>query len=260
MIFGRETAPDTGTPHLQGYVYFENARTFGAMKELLPTAHLEKAREGPRCNYEYCSKGGDFEEFGVRPLEEGEASRKGGEAVKRKWEDAKKAAQEGDLDRIPGEIFVRYYKSLKTIHTDYQEMPKEVEGVVGRWFYGPTGTGKSRAARDEYPDAYLKNAANKWWCGYKGERYVIIDDLDKAHKEMGYYLKIWLDRYPFQAETKGGSMIIRPEVVVITSNYRMEDIWEDETTLLPLRRRCRVTRFESMFNIMELTEEVRQRD
>lgn len=59
-IIGKEKGKK-GTPHLQGYIYFKNARSFKSVKKMLPTAHLEKSKGSKKDNYNYCSKEGDFE-------------------------------------------------------------------------------------------------------------------------------------------------------------------------------------------------------
>lgn len=114
---------------------------------------------------------------------------------------------------------------------------------VGYWYYGETGTGKTYAAKEEFPNAYIKNANTKWWDGYKNQENVIMDDFDKAHNYMGYHLKIWADRYAFHAEVKGGAQVIRPQKIVVTSNYHPKDIWEDATTIEPILRRFKVVHF-----------------
>jgi len=46
---------ESGTPHLQGYVYFKDARTISSCKELLGRrAHVEQARGTPAQNKTYC--------------------------------------------------------------------------------------------------------------------------------------------------------------------------------------------------------------
>jgi hypothetical protein len=64
-IIGKEVAPDTGTPHLQGYFYFRNARALKKMKEINPRAHWEKAQGSPAQNFTYCSKENNFEQSGM---------------------------------------------------------------------------------------------------------------------------------------------------------------------------------------------------
>ncbi len=59
-ILGREVGKE-GTPHLQCYVRFKNAISFNTIKEIFPTAHIEKAKGNLKQNIEYCSKEGDFE-------------------------------------------------------------------------------------------------------------------------------------------------------------------------------------------------------
>lgn len=61
FIFGLETAPTTGTPHLQGYIEFTQYKRRSAVQKLIhPKAHLEPAKGNRRQNIIYCSKSGDI--------------------------------------------------------------------------------------------------------------------------------------------------------------------------------------------------------
>lgn len=63
FIFGKEFAPSTGTPHIQGYIYWNNGKTIKASRDLLPKriANHEPAKGTPKQNYIYCSKEGNFD-------------------------------------------------------------------------------------------------------------------------------------------------------------------------------------------------------
>lgn len=58
-IYGRETAPTTGTRHLQGFVNLKQRTTLRNIKLILGnTAHIEAAKGTDQQNKEYCSKDG----------------------------------------------------------------------------------------------------------------------------------------------------------------------------------------------------------
>lgn len=237
MVVGREEAPDTGTPHWQGYVAFKKRKMLSTIKKWLPRAHLEIMRGTPLEAAEYCKKDGDFDEWGTLPPAQGFS---GGEKRKIDWEEAKAKAISGDIESIVGSIYVPHYNTLKRIKADHAPKLAPISELVHEWHYGPTGTGKSKRVRTEYPNAFVKDA-NKWWDGYNGEDVVIIEDVDKYDLKLGRDLKLWGDHYPFAADFKHqGKLDIRPGKIIITSNYAPSEIWGDEKTVGPIERRYKL--------------------
>lgn len=66
-VYQEETGAN-GTPHLQGAIYFESARSFNSVVKLIHGWHIEPAREHWRVQIKYCTKedsrtGGQFSNF-----------------------------------------------------------------------------------------------------------------------------------------------------------------------------------------------------
>lgn len=244
-VFGKEVG-ESGTPHLQGFVVFKNAVRLKTLREMIGSrCHYEVAKGNIKQNYKYCTKDGDFVELGERP----QFNEEKGEREKKRYADAKTAAEEGRFDDIDADIYLRHYGTIKRIRHDKLTERKLCDTTeTHEWYYGPAGTGKSRKAREENPDAYLKNC-NKWWDGYVDQDVVIVDDFDQAHSVLVHHVKHWADRYPFQAEVKGSAMKIRPKKIIVTSNYHPKDIWTDKRDLDPIMRRFRVTHFPSLGSV-----------
>jgi hypothetical protein len=136
------------------------------------------------------------------------------------------------------------------------------------WYGGSTGTGKSRSAREGNPGYYLKEATNRWWDGYQDHSCVIIEefspDVDKYLKQK---IKEWCDHHCFSAEVKGGTICIRPERIIITSNYSMTECFEEKDQdgnqiahglLEPLLRRIKVINFGTNGPDVDLPRPVRK--
>lgn len=239
--YGKEIAPQSGTPHLQGWVSFKTKTRPKRARKLFPGAFIEMMKGSIEQNVTYCSKEqGEKYTRGDLPQEK----KKNGANEKRRWEDAFESAKSGDLDDIPAEMRIRFYSTFKKIKGDLAERPKDLEGdedlKTGVWYYGTTGTGKSRDARRQYGDSLYVKDCNKWWDDYDGEKYVLIDDLDPDQKFMRRFIKTWTDRYVFPAQKKGGNAWCRPKLVIITSQYTIDEIWEDEPTRSAMKRRFTV--------------------
>lgn len=96
-------------------------------------------------------------------------------------------------------------------------------------YYGPTGSGKSRRAWEEAgEDAYAKDPRSKFWCGYRGQENVIIDEF-RGGIDISHILR-WTDRYPVTVETKGASCPLRATNLWFTSNLHPES-WYPELDL-----------------------------
>jgi len=242
MIVGHEVG-ENGTPHLQGYVTMKNACRFTSIKQLVgDRAHVEPAKGNVEQNFKYCSKDGEFWELNDRPLFPAEKGKLEQQRYKRAWD----LACEGSLEDIAEEspdIMLRHYNTLKKIKAD-KILERQLEDTLEKseWYWGKTRTGKSRKARTENPDAYLK-CANKWWDGYSDQEVVLLEDYDKKHDGLIHHIKIWADRYPFPAEIKGSTIKIRPKKLIITSNYHPRDIWTDASDLEPILERFNITEF-----------------
>lgn len=242
LCFGKEVGQE-GTPHIQGYVYFQNQMVFASFKKLLTRAHIEPSRGTVDDNVAYCSKDGDFYEHGDRPINQKRKGQLGAEY----WETNKKLAMEGKLDQVDPKLFLTHYRTLKVISFDHAPKQANLEQLDNYWYYGPTGVGKSRKAHEDHPGAFLKGA-NKWWCDYKYEDVVLIEELDKTHACLGHHLKIWADHYVFPAEVKGGKINIRPKSIIVTSNWHPSEIWSEPQTLEPILRRFKLVHFQGSIN------------
>ena len=224
IIFGEEEG-EAGTPHLQGFIVFNKVKRLSGVKKIIDRAHWEPSKGSSDQNITYCSKDGKVFSKGEQP----KSRKEQGDDEKERWQHAREMAKAGNLDDVPADIYVRYYRTLKEIAKDNMVKPEDADDVTGIWLHGPPECGKSRKARADYPGAYFK-AYNKWWDGYQGEPYVILDDFEKD-KALGHLLKIWGDRYSFIAETKGGALHIRPKKIIVTSNYSIFDCFGDDSLL-----------------------------
>lgn len=238
IVFGRERG-ESGTPHLQGYVYFTNKKSFNQVKDIFGSqAHIEPQRGPTQRAIEYCKKDGDVYEYGQAPI--------GPAGQADKWRTVIQLARQGKLQEIEEAypaIFLRYHSKLQGLHKP--ERPLILDILENEWWFGPTGTGKSRRLWNHYPEHYQKSL-NKWWDGYSGEETVAIEEWAPKNEVTASFLKIWSDRYPFTAEIKGGTLQkIRPQRIIVLSNYSIEECFSNDQDLGPIKRRFKVVQFHS---------------
>jgi len=233
VICGKEVGEE-GTPHLQCMVMFTCLKTIEQVYVLIPNSSARELYSAVKFLHKYCKKDKEYEEWGQAP-KQGQRNdlRSFVEGVK---ESEKRPDLLDILENTP-HMIARYprftYHVLDTYHP-----PVTMDGELSNeWHSGPPGTGKSRFCRELHPDAYIKSC-NKWWDNYNDQEYVIIEDFSRSHVCLGYHLKIWADRYPFPAESKGSMRLLRPARIYVTSNYSIADLFcDDHDLMLALERR-----------------------
>lgn len=236
IIFGKEIAPSTGTPHIQGYVQLKKRKYFNTIKKFLPMIHITIVFGSSQDNIEYCKKDEDYYEWG-----EQRTVARGRGKQKEDWDHLVELASKGQLDEIrehhPRE-YALYYRTWGQMRMDNLKTVAERRTCL--WVYEKPGIGKSRAAWSLFPDAYPK-MSNKWWDGYKGQRDVVFDDLGTPM--LFDLLKRWSDRYKVIGEVKGSSCALAYKNLIVTSNYSIRQLAMksnpevDEVTIQAVQRR-----------------------
>lgn len=260
------------TPHVQAYVVLTGRVRFNAamayLRSLFPGCHVEACFADDEANIRYIEKelyqdhpDGDFGDdvgdedhpgrihyIGQAPAPPAQAARAHNAAAHDRYQEACDLAMQGRMDEIPAALRLRHYKAFKEMRNDIKVDTRPLEHQGGLWIYGPKGTGKTTAAFEAFPPemVYIKDKT-KWWIGYAGEPVILLDELQPRHcmpngvdslvtmlKDVGGHL-------PFRIETKGGGMMIRPPLIIVTANFAPQDVFKSvDVDLEPILKRFKL--------------------
>lgn len=221
-IIGFEKCPTTGTPHLQTYAYWPNGKSWNTIEKKLKRSHIEIAKGTALQNRTYCSKDGDFYEYGEIP-------KQGERSDLQSFKDAiLSGMSEEDLCEQFTDSMARYdrfYKRIKNI--DLKKKCKSIIKPEVIVITGPTGCGKTHTV---YADNDIDNiykmecgdgsSGSIFWDDYNGEDIILIDDFHNNFK-LDYMLRL-LDKYPMKLNVKGGHTYKVAKKIYITSNIDPE--------------------------------------
>lgn len=239
MIYQLERG-ETGTLHIQGYVYFPTPRTGRCVQKLLGgKGHLEPRRGFHSEAQAYCSKEDTRVEgpwvFGDTTLvPECQGARTD---MSRLLSRSLEIPEAELFEEFPGQM-IRYHKGVE--HYRQLKRPKRHHQMQNIVVYGESGVGKSYFSMS-YPDVYVvpePKGSGLYWDGYAGQETVVLDDMTGRFMKYRTLLRL-LDRHPFQVPYHGGQMEFSSKTIVMTSNthpsewYSCDDDWLDS----PLRRR-----------------------
>jgi len=218
-VIGKEIG-EQGTKHLQGYIYFTNPRSFNAVKKLLLRSHLERTAGTPEQAAAYCKKENDFEEIGKCPQQ---GKRTDVEVVREEL-----AMGNGIRGVVKRATNLQQIKIAEAI-LKYEEPKRDWKPNVA-WYWGLTGTGKSKQAHEVFSgtDFYRKTAnTGKWWEGYDAHENVLIDDMDENNFPYKNLLDL-LDRYECRVECKNGTRQFLAKNIIITASIDPHTMFQRE--------------------------------
>jgi hypothetical protein len=226
VIYGKEVG-ESGTPHLQGFIYWKNPISFKSMRKKIPRAHIEVCKCIPSA-IEYCKKERDWIDHGLPP----------NQGERKDIDKVKDMLQQGS--NLRGIILAaESYQSIRhaECHLKYFEKQRDHKPHVV-WCYGSTGTGKSRYVYEECKDkdTYTAMSTGRWFEGYDAHTHVIIDDMRKDFMKFHELLRL-LDRYAMRVECKGGSRQFVATHIYITSCHSPNDLFDTREDVGQLVRR-----------------------
>lgn len=236
LLYGHEKG-ENGTPHLQGYIVFQNPKSFSRMKKWIPRAHFEVAYGTNRENYTYCTKQ-DEEPFEKGTLPEDKHSKIN-------------ASQELKRDPINGMKIINSKRICAGIKLEQQVFKEIMLDSLNKpdivYIYGATGTGKTYFA---IKDAIFHH-------GRKNVSLIKFDKSGFAHcNNPQADCLVWMefrpscmaatdfleltDGYGCFLNVKHGGMFIRPKAIYICSILAPSEIYKEEINAQFQRR---ITRF-----------------
>lgn len=197
----------------------------------------------------YCKKDGNYIEEGTLP-----------EYCRRldKREKAYYAIEHSNVECIDsGHFSFSELTRIQTIRNMFLSDWPQFQKRNVRWFYGPTGSGKTRTAWEELMK--ITDVKNIWISsgkiepflnGYVGQQCVILDDFRPGSCKFDLLLRL-LDGYPVTVNVKGGTCNWMAREIIVTAPVQPEEMYVNHETGQPwdhldqlLRRINEIREFE----------------
>jgi len=230
-IWASEERGREGTLHIQFYVELHTRKTFNAMKEEFPQVHWEQRRGTAQQARDYCM--GKTKEGGVKPgwikvlIEKGEVEEKKPgkrtdiEKMRELLDGAEVRNVMDAMEHCTTMASLSFAKEWLACHAP----PPRATPPKVFWFYGSTGTGKTRAVYDFVAESGLElwrmPSSGSFFQGYIGQPIALFDDFREGRLPFTELLEL-TDRYNPIANVKYGQCWFTPQWIIFTSAKSIE--------------------------------------
>lgn len=251
IVIGKEVG-ESGTPHLQGYVEWDNSKKLQTLKNLNPRIHWEKRKGTAYEASNYCKKDGQF-------IEKGQISNQGARHDLNELKD-KIMKGEKKVDDIVLEDPQKYHQYGRTLQKIEDLKNREIYRTwrtKGIWLFGETQTGKTYRAYKEYcslnpKETYRFKDDKGWQDGYAGQQNVIINEF-RGHIPYSELLDL-VDEWPYELRRRGREPIpFLAKMVVVTSPMPPEEVYHN------LAARDKLEQIYERFTVLECISKTESR-
>lgn len=250
---------ESGTPHIQAYIYFENKISFKSMKKKYPTAHFELPRGTPQQNRQYIV--GPYQSpdlakskpFNPEAVEEGDIPKS---VSVNEWEDIKTKIMEGieweQLLVLYPQTAIKYLSGLRNYYEQFRpkvivEIPnpypyqkfimdltkQKPDARTVYWFFEPKGNvGKTTIARYLSSKGWLYLSNGKTAdiaLAWQGQN-VVFDFSRSQNDHINYeVMEMLKNGIIFSSKYQSASKIYNPPHLICFSNKypNMEKLSQD---------------------------------
>jgi hypothetical protein len=244
ICWSKEIAPETGTPHLQGYLELKEGKTGAYLRKNCFPAHFIACAGDADANIKYCKgevdKKGDqlnptFEEYG-EVAKKRQGKRNDILAVRELVKNG------GNMKDVVNSTDSFQAVRMAEVILRYNERKRNFKPRV-YWYHGESGNGKTFKAKQTAlfegfveDDIWYSDKGLRWWQDYDAHKVVIIDDFRKDFCKYHELLRI-LDETPYRVECKGNSRQFLAELIIITCPFPPEEVYDTREDLYQLQRR-----------------------
>lgn len=190
--------------------------------------------KSPKDALKYVKKHGDIISWGICPCKETLTRKEKNDLLLNT--NLTKLVDDGNI----GLLALPALKKAIDLYNDERQSDSFAPRIV-HWYWGETGTGKTRAAIDEAKANYVQDEAqfrrgvwishtsSEWFDGYCGQPAAILDDIRSASWNFGEMLRL-LDRYPIDVPIKGGFRKWLPREIWITAPVTPRELYRNYQT------------------------------
>lgn len=248
LAFGQEVCPKTNKEHNQAFLYFFNPKS-SSKKNL---GNIGKIFGDTHCNVEqmygsfgqndaYCKKEGLYCKLGDEPKQGSRGDIK--ENINMINTGQIKPIELALSDPCTYNLYKNTYKDIFNL---YMSKQFRTEMTRGFWYWGPTGSGKSHKAYENFSPAthYVKDLNVHWWDNYEQQPIVVLNEF-RGQIKFGELLDL-CDKWPKTVPVRNNPSIpfISSEII-ITSALPPEEVYcncTDKDSIKQLLRRFTVKR------------------